>query len=350
MMHDRPLRAASLLVPAVLFFCTGMASAWAKNKLLPDSPCAKSPPNTYPKALLSNGIADAVVYLPDAEKGSYRSTRFDWSGIVACASYNGHTYFGEWANHTDPMGNDTVTGPAEEFRSFSSEIGYDDAKPGDPFLKVGVGLLQRIDDQPYKFGTVYPTVDHGKWTVRIDRRSVTFTQLLRTSTGYSYRYQKKLVLDPKAPVMRLEHSLKNLGTKPINTNVYAHDFFMLDNAPTGPGMAVTFGFQPKTDPPFPDGLVSMSGNEIAFKDTPKRGYAAQGYLTGYTGKPGEYSFHLEDRQQHVGILQTSDSPLSSVYFWSTPKTICPEAYILINVAPGATQKWSITYRFEGEKR
>jgi hypothetical protein len=248
------------------------------------------------------------------------------------------------------MGNDSVTGPAEEFRSLSSEIGYDEAKPGDPFLKIGAGLLKRIDDQPYKFGTVYPIIDHGKWTVRVSSRSVTFTQLLRTSTGYSYLYQKKLVLDPKAPVMRLEHSLKNLGTKRIATNVYAHDFFMLDNVPTGAGMAVTFGFQPKTDPPFPDGLASMSGNEIVFRDTPKRGYSAQGYLTGFTGKPGEYSFHLEDRTNGVGVLQTSDSPLSTVYFWSTPKTICPEAYIAIDVAPGATQKWSISYRFEGGKR
>ena len=344
-------RLVSPLLPLLLLSLAGVLPAFGRNSLLPDSPCAKIPQTSYPKALLSNGVADAVVYLPDAVNGSYRSTRFDWSGIVACASYNGHTYFGDWANRSsDPLINDNVSGPAEEFRRLSGEIGYDEAKPGDAFLKVGVGLLKRVDAQPYKFGTVYPIVDHGKWTVHVSSRSVTFTQLLRTSTGYSYLYRKKLVLDPKAPVMRLEHSLKNLGTKPITTNVYAHDFFMLDNMPTGPGMAVTFGFQPKTDPPFPEGLVSISGNEILFKDTPKRGYSAQGYLTGYSGKPGEYSFHLEDRNNHVGILQTSDSLLSTVYFWSTPKTICPEAYIAIDVAPGATQKWSISYRFEGGKR
>jgi len=343
------MRIASLLVPAALLLSTKLALASPKNILLPNSPCAHIPATPYPKALLSNGIADVVVYLPDVENGSYRSSRFDWSGIVACASYNGHTYFGQWANHADPMGNDSVTGPAEEFRHPSSEIGYEDAKPGDPFLKVGVGLLKRIDDQPYKFGRVYPIVDHGKWTVRVSRRSVTFTQLLRTSTGYSYLYQKKLSLEPKAPVMTLKHSLKNLGTKPIRTDVYAHDFFVLDNMPTGPGMAVTFGFQPKTDLPFPAGLVAITGNEIVFNDTPKLGYTAQGYLTGYTGKRGEYRFHVEDRQHGVGVLQTSDSPLSKVYFWSTPTTICPEAYIPIHVAPGATQKWSIEYRFEGAK-
>jgi hypothetical protein len=349
-MGPRFLRFSSLLVPLALFFGAKTVVASKGNTLSSNSPCAKISENSYPKALLSNGTVDAVVYLPDQEIGSYRSSRFDWSGIVACASYNGHTYFGKWSNNTDPMGNDTVTGPAEEFRRSNSEIGYDEAKPGESFLKVGVGLLKRIDDQPSKFGTVYPIVDHGKWTIRVTKRSVMFTQLLRSSIGYSYLYEKKLVLDAKEPVMRLEHSLKNLGTRSITTDVYDHDFFILDGAPTGPGMAVTFGFEPKTAAPFPDGLVSMSGNEIVFKDTPKRGYSAQGYLTGYSGKPAEYRIHVEDRNTHVGILQTSDSPLSKFYFWSTPKTICPEAYIPIDVARGKTQKWTISYRFEGNKQ
>ena len=339
-----------LLVPLALLFGASVADVAKANTVPTNSPCSKIPQNSFPKAFLSTGIVDAVVYLPDQENGSYRSSRFDWSGLVACASYNGHTYFGEWSNNTDPMVNDTVTGPAEEFRRSNSEIGYDEAKPGESFLKVGVGLLKRIDDQPYKFGTVYPIVDHGKWTVKVSKRSVTFTQVLRTSMGYSYLYEKKLLLDVKEPVMRLEHTLKNLGTSSITTDVYDHDFFVLDGAPTVPGMAVTLGFEPKTAPPFPDGLVSMSGNEIVFKGSPKKGFSAQGYLTGYTGKRGEYRIHVEDRNTHVGILQTSDSPLSKFYFWSTPKTICPEAYIPINVASGKTQKWTISYRFEGAKQ
>jgi hypothetical protein len=341
---------SSLLVSLVLLFGARVVVAAKINTLPTNSPCSKIPESSYPKTFLSNGTVDAVVYLPDQENGSYRSSRFDWSGIVACASYNGHTYFGEWSNHTDPMGNDTVTGPAEEFRRSNSEIGYDEAKPGQPFLKVGVGLLKRIDDQPYKFGTVYPIVDHGKWKVRVSMRSVTFTQVLRSSIGYSYLYEKKLILDAKEPVMRLEHSLKNFGTNSIITDVYDHDFFVLDRARTGPGMVVTLGFEPKTAPPFPDNLVSMSGNEIVFKDSPKRGYSAQGYLTGYAGKRGEYLIHVENRNKHVGILQTSDSPLSKFYFWSTPETICPEAYIPIDVAPGKAQKWTISYKFEGEKQ
>ena len=346
-MSKRCSRFVSVMVQVSVL--TAAAAAAAASPKQPATPCTQLPESPYPHVYLSNGHADAVVYLPDAEKGSYRSSRFDWSGIVACASSNGHTFFGDWANHTDPMGNDSVTGPAEEFRHDSSEIAYDEAKPGDAFLKVGVGLLKRLDDQPYKFGTVYPILDHGAWTTKVTKRSITFTQVLHSALGYAYIYQKTLELDPKRPVLLLRHSLRNVGTKAITTNVYDHDFFMLDNQPTGPGMAVTFGFEPHTDPPFPDSLASMTGREILFKDTPHRSYSAQGYLTGYTGQPGEYTFHLEDRNTRLGVLQQSSSPLSKVYFWSTPKTICPEAYIAINVAPGQTQTWTISYTFETPK-
>lgn len=327
---------------AVLFLAAGPAFAGKATA----TPCTQLGESPYPHVYLSNGRTDAVVYLPDAEKGSYRSSRFDWSGIVACASSNGHTFFGDWSGNTNPMGNDTVTGPAEEFRRLSGEIGYDEAKPGEGFLKVGVGLLKKLDDQPYKFGTVYPILDHGTWTTRVSKRSIVFTQVLRTPLGYAYEYKKTLEIDPKRPVLKLTHSLRNLGSNTITTNVYDHDFFMLDNQPTGPGMAVTFGFEPHPQAPFPDGLVSVTGKEILFRDTPRRGYSAQGYLTGFTGQPGEYSFHVEDRNTHLGILQQSDSPLSTVYFWSTPKTICPEAYIPIDVAPGQTRNWTISYTFE----
>lgn len=37
------------------------------------------PAQSYPQAELSNGVLRAKIYLPDAEKGFYRGTRFDWA-------------------------------------------------------------------------------------------------------------------------------------------------------------------------------------------------------------------------------------------------------------------------------
>lgn len=41
-----------------------------------------NPLDEYPHVVLSNGNIEMSVFLPDAVKGFYRNTRFDWSGIV----------------------------------------------------------------------------------------------------------------------------------------------------------------------------------------------------------------------------------------------------------------------------
>ena len=100
------------------------------------------------------------MFLPDAKNGYYRSTRFDWSGVVGCVSLNGHKFFGEWFAQYDPLKNDSITGPVEEFRiddgptvltgrgraNLSVTTRRDwvqEAKPGETFLKPGVGVLRQ---------------------------------------------------------------------------------------------------------------------------------------------------------------------------------------------------------------
>lgn len=325
------------LVTSILL-CTALAAA----PLLAQSPCSRIPHADHPKALLSNGSLDAVVFLPDTVNGYYRASRFDWAGVIGCVSYKGHTYFGEWFSHYDPTLNDSLTGPVEEFRAPQSEVGYDDAVPGGSFLKIGVGVLRRIDSSPYSFGAPYPILDTGTRTIHRSGRAITFTQVLHTSFGYAYRYQKTVRLDHHGAILSLEHHLTNLGTRTIDTSVYDHDFFMLDHRPTGPGMVVHLGFTPIPAEPFPPS-AQITGNDIVFNAPTDQ--MPQGYLTGYSGQPGDYHITLEDTIAHLGIEQTSASPISKFYFWSTPKTICPEAYIAIHIPPGKTQSWTIRYRF-----
>src|SRR5215472_12896756 len=228
---------------ALLSLAFAMPSAQAET--VPD--CTEVPHGDHPKALLTNGKLNALVFLPDAKNGYYRSTRFDWSGVVGCVSLNGHTFFGEWFAQYDPLKNDSITGPVEEFRIDDGPIGlndhgemfvqpgaigYKEAKPGETFLKPGVGILRKVDDKPYQFGEMYPIVDTGNWTTKIGKRSIRFQQVLRGPDGYAYVYEKTLTLDKDEPVMTIEHSFRNTGQKAIDTFVYNHDFFILDGKPT----------------------------------------------------------------------------------------------------------------------
>lgn len=324
------------------------------------STCADVPHSDHPKAMLSNGKLDALVFLPDAKNGYYRSTRFDWSGVIGCVSLNGHTFFGEWFAQYDPLKNDSITGPVEEFRSDDGPIGhngprgeffvrpgaigYNEAKPGGLFLKPGVGILRKVDNSPYQFGGAYPIVDTGRWTLKIKPRSVMFRQVLNGPEGYAYVYEKTLTLDRNDPVITLDHSLKNTGQKTIDTYVYDHDFFMLDGEPIGPGMVVHFTFEPRVEDPI-GAAAKIEGKDLVYVDTlgPRKGVS--GYLTGYSDRPSDYDFTVEDANSKVGVQQTSDSALARLYFWSTLSTICPEGYINLNVSPGRTSHWKIRYRF-----
>jgi hypothetical protein len=321
-----------------LFTCTAFAAP------APSAGCSAFEQENYPKASITNGPVHAVLYLPDAKNGYYRASRFDWSGVIPCLSYQGHTYFGVWFPHYDPMLADAIAGPVEEFRSSDGALDYAQAKTGEVFVKLGVGVLRKTGDAPYQFMTTYPLVDGGKWTVQARPSEVSFRQQLQSPIGIAYDYEKTVKLDRHEPVLILEHRLKNTGTKTIDTEVYDHDFFMLDGAPTGPGMVIRLAFVPKAEQSL-EPLAVIQNKQILYQYPLQPGQSAFSFLTGFSNSPADYNITVEDQRTGVGVEQTADVPISRFNFWSIQTTICPEAYIHLVIAPGKTAHWNIRYRF-----
>jgi hypothetical protein len=339
-----------LLLAVGLLLAVNSLATWAQ-----DAPgegaagsCSPAPGASYPTATISNGLIKAVIYPPDAQNGYYRGVRFDWSGVVGCLSYKGHSYFGVWFARYDPYLHDSITGPVEDFRSSDgvSSIGYEEAKAGEPFLKIGVGVLQRIDKAPYSFGRRYPLLNGGTWTTHSGASEVSSEQKLQADMGYAYTYTKTVKLDKHEPVLLLEHKLKNTGTKTIDTEVYDHDFYMLDNTPTGPGMVVRFPFEPKAMGTLKYG-ASIEGKEIVYARelSAKPAEAAMSFITGFSNTAADYDISVENTKTGAGVEQTADVPMAQMNFWSIHTTICPEAYIHLVIPPGKTARWTIRYRF-----
>ena len=329
-----------------------------------DTVCTNLPDMDHPHVTISNGKVDAVVMLPDKDNGFNRGARFDWSGIVLCASLNGHKFFGEYSRYNPKYG--SAVGPAEEFRVPDSPLEhtgpkgelfvkpgailYNEAKPGDPFFKPGVGVLTRIDDKDYSYGVNYPIVDVGTWTNSHTPTSVTSKQVLKGPGGYAYEYEKVVSLDKNGTTLSITHHLKNTGSKAIDTMVYNHDFFMFDNQPTGAGIEVRFPW--KLDASDLQGSIAkVRGNDIVFSDpippaagAPRGEGGAQGYLMGFSDKVSDFDFTVENVKTGVGVQETSDTPLARLYFWSQARVVCPEGYIHVSVPPGSTQSWTLHYR------
>ncbi len=338
---------ARLLIAAFTVIAAGLAvqPGWAQNNnSQAKAPCASFFETDVPHDSLSNGLIDAVIYPPDPQHGYYRSSRFDWAGVIPCLSYKGHTYFEPWSFPHNPLVNDSISGPVEEFRSQDGSLGYGQAKPGGLFVKPGVGVLRKVSDAPYRFQFVYPIVNTGKWAVRAGRSQISFTQRLRSPIGYAYVYTKTLQLEAGRPVMVIRHHMRNTGTKVIDTDVYEHDFFRLDNAPTGPAIVIHFAFAPQATTPLQNG-GAIVGQDLVYHQELQPGQSVTSFLTGFSQSVSDYDFTVENRDTGVGVEQSGDSPMSNFNFWSVRTTIAPEAYVHLHILPGHAQDWTIRYRF-----
>jgi hypothetical protein len=321
---------------------------------------AQTPPADAPSASISNGVVNAKLWLPDTEKGYYRSTRFDWSGSVWSLETGGHSYFGQWFPKYDAMAHGNITGPVEDY----APLNYAEAKPGENFVKIGVGVLKKIDDTPYRFATLYDVLDHGKWTTRAGKDFVEYTHVLNDpKSGYGYVYTKTVSLTPGKPQMVIEHTLKNTGAKPIATNNYNHGFFMLDGQPIGPDTSVTFPFAPKAERSMAPAAetrgqqivylqeLQMNANALAAAGVapgaaPPGPTGASSNISGFSLTDAkDFDIRVENKKTGAGVRFTSDKPLWKINFWSVRSTVCPEAYVEVKAEPGKETKWRLTYDF-----
>ena len=300
---------------------------------------------TFPQAEISNGLIKAKLLLPDPERGYYRGTRFDWDGVIESLTYQGHNFFGKWFDRYEPTLHDAIMGPVEEFRSGETAIGYDEAKPGEYFLKIGVGILRKTDNQKYSPYRTYPIMTTGKRVVTPESDRVTFQHDLSNGEGYSYQYKKVVRLAAGKPELIIEHSLKNTGRKVIDTSVYNHDFYMIDNQPAGPSYRVAFAFDPKAKDDLKE-LAEIRGKELVYKrELQPAGESVFTALSGFGGTQKDNDIVVENAVAKAGVREIGNRPLSDFNFWSIRSTVCPEGYIHMRIEPGKTFTWKITYRF-----
>ena len=296
-----------------------------------------------PKAEISNSLITAKLYLPDSTNGYYRATRFDWSGLIPYLEYDGHSYFGKWFENYDPKVHESVMGPVEEFEP----LGYEEAAIGDSFLKIGVGMLVKPKESGYKRYKLYNISDHGTWKIKENSNKVILQHDLNAKK-YAYRYEKIISLPKGKPELILSHQFTNTGNTIIDTEVYNHNFFLIDSLKIGPGYTVKLPFDIETEGKVKGigEFAEINKNEIRFiENLPEGNQVYIQYINGYEKESKTYTINIENRTTRAGVKIHSNRPLSKLTFWSIHKTICPEPFIRINAVPGETFTWKTTYTF-----
>lgn len=154
-----------------------------------------------------------------------------------------------------------------------------------------------------------------------------------------------MALAKRNSTMYIIHTLKNTSRKIIETEVYDHNFFMLDKQTTGPGFTITFPFNITVEGGN-NKLAETRNNKIVFiKELTKNEHVYYTAIKGYGENAKDYDIKVENKNTGAGARITCDKPLSKLVFWSASTTICPEPYIHIKVNPGESFNWKISYHF-----
>ncbi|MRW92087.1 hypothetical protein GJ699_19000 [Duganella sp. FT80W] len=314
-----------------------------------------------PSTTITNDQLSATIALPDAQQGYYRGTRFDWSGVITSLKYQGHEYITPWSEINDPAVSDyayrgeqiatgtstTMVGLPEEFASLPERtaLGWEAAKPGGTFVKIGVGILRKPDEQPYDHFRQYEIVKGTQWEVEKQANAVTFKQVINDAdSGYGYVYTKKVALVAGKATLVLEHTLRNTGSKPISGFVYNHNFMRWDNQTPGPDYAMHFGFDPKPADPLGDTPLAYNGRTVNFTRTLVGKDAIRSLPVGFGNEAGDYDFRFENTRLGIGLRATANQPLYRAVIWGIRSVFAIEPFIRYDIAPGQQFSWTNTYQ------
>ena len=301
----------------------------------------------FPSINISNGKLKATILLPDTAKGYYRAARFDWSGFMAQVTYKKHTFFHEWRGYigkTDtfgihnPYNTGTGAGIAEEFRK---PLNYQEAKAGETFVKVGVGIQLKDKDSAYYFAKNYQIVDKGKWETTFGKGWIQFTQTITTDYGYGYIYTKKITILPNSSIIKVIHSLKNTGTKSIETTTYSHNFFRFDDNPADENYLLTYPSPINPKDKFST-KANFGNNTFKLNEELKGAAPVQGaYNTN-----GVNEFELTNTKTKTAVHVKGDKPVIAPFLYVWRNAFCPEHMIAVTVPVGETTTWETEYAFE----
>lgn len=227
-----------------------------------------------------------------------------------------------------------------------SPIGYEQARPGEEFLKIGVGTLRRYSKNPYDRFRLHEIVNPGVRETVAARDRIEFRHRL-LSDDYGYDYRKRVLLTPD-PGLRIEYTLKNLGPAILSGYVYNHNFFTLDRMATGPETEIRFPFHPAGTWRESYDCVALTENGIRFNRELRRGEVVfMGDLHSPEPATRKYEFSIRNLRTGAGIRVSGSGSLSHMVFWACPNVACIEPYTSFQVFPGETGVWQIGYELLG---
>jgi hypothetical protein len=268
----------------------------------------------------------------------YQGSRFDWTGFITQVTLDGsHTFC--VPESLQPGAGSGGSGLCNEF-GIDQPVGYDDARPGELFPKLGIGLLRRPDDDAYSFGHPYEVVHTFKMQVAASHDQAMVNVDPIDCRGYAARLSKTIQVEGNR--LEIAYVLENTGQKAILTHEYVHNFVGIDCQPIWPDYRLRFPYPLQLDEKASVGLdgLAIQGSEITFNRPLKSLYLRpQGFTRSDTPQ-----WEMVHQSSRAGLREVDDFMPLRVAVWGTFHVLSPEIFVGLSLPSRARRTW--TRRFE----
>ena len=270
---------------------------------------------------------------------AYRGSRWSWSGFITQvtldASHNFCTSEGEGE------GSSRGVGLCNEWGIFVP-VGFDSARPGERFPKLGVGLLTKPDEEPYSFTRAYEIEPFER---HIERSASTCRTQIVTEPlecrGYAARLAETFSVEENR--LRIETEIENVGSEPIETHEYRHNFLAIDGAEIGPDYTLSVPYRIEASGEVaPD--LRIGEREVGFTRTPRNAFLQ---VLGGAASAGAGAWWELRHASGVRVRETISVALEEQKVWGAAHVLSPEAFVTVSVEPGERQAWAREYAFFG---
>ncbi|WP_054955259.1 hypothetical protein [Paenibacillus dakarensis] len=275
---------------------------------------------------------------------AYRGTRFDWTGFITQVSWKDeqnevHTFC--VPESLIPGEGTGGIGLCNEF-GIADPIGYDEALPGEPFPKLGVGRLTRIDEADYSFVSPYPNEPYHM-EEKVTSEAALYKVHAQDCNGYAVEYSKTITV--KGSRLIIEYHLHNTGVKPVETTEYVHNFMRIDQHPVGPDYEITLPGEMLTkdmEQEYTPSVLHIDNVKVTWNEVPSQPfYGRLNEISTVTGPTWE----LVHRPSGVGVREWDNFPVAYIALWGEGHVVSPENFIQIAIQPGESQSWKREYEF-----
>lgn len=277
----------------------------------------------------------------ESSASGYVGSRFDYNGkVVQISDSKGNTFLTQERlrnSDTQSLGK----GLFGEF-GIDKAIGYETCAVGDFFPKIGVGLLQKISNNPYDFFFPYQVTPFATSIKKLSDSEIVF-ECSNDSIAYPFYYRKSLTLKDNS--LNLHYFIENRGDKSFETNEYIHNFLSFNHE--GVGKDLKLNFQSSIDSEAfslglnPDRVLefeTMSLKSVHFNDKPSSDF----FFDSIIKESAHCSKWTVCNEAGLSISEQVDFKPSKINLWGAAHVVSPEIFHNFIVHPMCTLEWNRT--------